>query len=105
EVRRSELSEHADVVLPVAAPTQKSGTFLNWEGRPRPFGQVFSTSMRSDAGVLDMVAAAMGAELGVATLEDVHRDLAEFAGWAGGGALDLAGPVAVAAAGDDVLAM
>ncbi|HLR57796.1 MAG TPA: NADH-quinone oxidoreductase subunit G [Beutenbergiaceae bacterium] len=104
EVRRSELSEHADVVLPVAAPTQKSGTFLNWEGRPRPFGQVFSTSMRSDAGVLDMVAAAMGAELGVATLEDVHRDLAEFAGWDGERAPGPAVPAAVPEAGEYVLA-
>ena len=38
EVRRSEVSEHADVVLPVAPTVEKNGTFVNWEGRVRPFG-------------------------------------------------------------------
>ncbi|WP_454927178.1 molybdopterin-dependent oxidoreductase, partial [Actinomyces oris] len=33
EVRRSEVSEHADVVLPVAPAVEKNGTFVNWEGR------------------------------------------------------------------------
>ena len=40
EVRSSAVTELADVVLPVAPPVEKAGTFLNWEGRPRPFPQV-----------------------------------------------------------------
>ena len=37
ELRPSEVTEHADVVLPVAAVAEKAGTFLNWEGRVRLF--------------------------------------------------------------------
>ena len=33
ELRPSEVTERADVVLPVAAVAEKAGTFLNWEGR------------------------------------------------------------------------
>jgi NADH-quinone oxidoreductase subunit G len=55
------VTERADVVLPVAAVTEKAGTFLSWEGRPRPFGQVFRDALTmSDARVLSMIAEAMG---------------------------------------------
>ena len=37
ELRRSAITELADVVFPVAATVEKSGAFLNWEGRLRPF--------------------------------------------------------------------
>ncbi|MFV0425558.1 MAG: NADH-quinone oxidoreductase subunit G [Beutenbergiaceae bacterium] len=83
EVRTSALSRYADVVFPVAPPSHKSGTYLNWEGRPRPFGQVFATHARSDAQVLDMLAAEVDIDLGTSSLEDVHRELAEFAAWDG----------------------
>ncbi|WP_420110684.1 NADH-quinone oxidoreductase subunit G [Pseudactinotalea sp.] len=83
EVRTSALSRYADVVLPVAPPTKKAGTFLTWEGRPRPFAQVFATSARSDAQVLGMLAAAIGVELGTDSLESVHRELSEIAAWDG----------------------
>jgi NADH-quinone oxidoreductase subunit G len=50
----------AEVVLPVADVTQKSGTFVDWEGRPRPFEQVFAVSgALSDARVLALVADAI----------------------------------------------
>src|SRR5690625_2441847 len=104
EVRRSELSAYADVVLPVAPPTQKEGTFLNWEGRPRPFERVFESSARSDAGVLDMLAAAVGAEIGVATIEDVHRELVEFADWDGARIPAPAVPARPAPEGEYILA-
>ncbi|TDE91718.1 NADH-quinone oxidoreductase subunit G [Occultella glacieicola] len=83
EVRRSAVTQHADIVLPIAPTTHKSGTFLNWEGRPRPFGQVFTTSALTDARVLGMLADAVGVDLGTRTLEDIHRELAEFDGWEG----------------------
>ncbi len=35
------MTEIADVVLPVAVVSEKAGTFLDWEGRPSPFPQVF----------------------------------------------------------------
>ncbi|MEV4192890.1 NADH-quinone oxidoreductase subunit G [Streptomyces toxytricini] len=37
ELRPGEVTDHADVVLPVAAVAEKAGTFVNWEGRVRPF--------------------------------------------------------------------
>ncbi|SED59225.1 NADH-quinone oxidoreductase subunit G [Ruania alba] len=82
EVRRSAVTDHADVVLPVAPPTYKGGTFLTWEGRPRPFDAVFEGRL-SDARVLDMVASAAGATLGGRSLEALHAELAEFSGWDG----------------------
>ncbi len=109
EVRRTAVSEYADVVLPVAATSQKSGTFLNWEGRPRPFGQVFATSRRSDAGVIDMICDAMDLELGTADVTAIHRELTTFAGWDGARvpapAADVAQPAGTdRAAGGHVLA-
>src|SRR5699024_2880477 len=83
EVRRSAVTEYADVVLPVAPPTGKGGTYLNWEGRPRPFDPVFDGSAMSDAAVLDMVADACRRPIGTRTLTDVHREIAEFGSWQG----------------------
>ncbi|HEY1439470.1 MAG TPA: NADH-quinone oxidoreductase subunit G, partial [Mycobacterium sp.] len=37
ELRHSAVTERADVVFPVASTTQKSGAFVNWEGRYREF--------------------------------------------------------------------
>ncbi|MCI0689005.1 MAG: NADH-quinone oxidoreductase subunit G, partial [Sporichthyaceae bacterium] len=37
ELRHSAVTELADVVFPVAAAAEKDGTFVNWEGRERPF--------------------------------------------------------------------
>jgi len=44
EVRASEITDRADVVLPVAPAVEKNGTFINWEGRLRPFGQARSAT-------------------------------------------------------------
>ncbi|HLR27382.1 MAG TPA: NADH-quinone oxidoreductase subunit G [Ruania sp.] len=83
EVRRSAVTAHADVVLPVAPPTGKGGTYLNWEGRPRPFEAVFDGSAMSDATVLDMVADACDRPISTRTLTDIHREIAEFGTWQG----------------------
>ena len=51
----------ADVILPGAAYTEKSGTYLDWEGRPRPFPAVLRDAlMMSDARVLAMIADELG---------------------------------------------
>ena len=76
EVRRSEISEHADVVFPVAPPVEKNGTFVNWEGRVRPFGQAHVSRARTDRQVLAMLAAEMGSDLHVNDLAELHRELA-----------------------------
>ena len=76
EVRRSEISEHADVVFPVAPPVEKNGTFVNWEGRVRPFGQAHVSRARTDRQVLAMLAAEMGSDLHVNDIAELHRELA-----------------------------
>jgi NADH-quinone oxidoreductase subunit G len=75
EVRRSEVTELADVVLPVAPPVEKPGTYLNWEGRPRPFPQALTSTSMSDHRVLDALADALGTTLGLRTLTQVHDEL------------------------------
>ena len=57
ELRESEVTKRADVVLPVAAVTEKAGTYLTWEGRHRPFPRVFDLpATYSDAQVLAQIA-------------------------------------------------
>jgi len=83
EVRRSEVTDRADVVLPVAPPVEKAGTFVTWEGRPRPFPQALTTTALSDFRVLDRLADALGDGLGLQTLADVHAELDQLGGWDG----------------------
>ena len=96
EVRSSEVSERADVVLPVAPAEEKNGTFVNWEGRVRPFGQAHVSHARTDRQVLGMLAAEMGEDLGVDDLEALHAQLAGLGLWGGarGGAVFIEPPAA-----------
>ncbi|MQA61455.1 MAG: NADH-quinone oxidoreductase subunit G [Actinophytocola sp.] len=64
EMRPSAVTEHADVVLPIATVDEKSGRFLNWEGRPRPFTVTLEgTNALPDCRVLDTLAVEMDADL------------------------------------------
>ncbi|GAA2720021.1 NADH-quinone oxidoreductase subunit G [Cellulomonas aerilata] len=83
EVRRSAVTERADVVLPVAPPSEKAGTYLNWEGRPRAFAQALSSTAMADHRVLDALADAMGVDLGLRTTADVHAELDALGPWDG----------------------
>lgn len=84
ENHHSAITEQADVVLPVAVVTEKSGTFLDWEGRPRPFGQVFRDSLaQSDALVLGMIATTMEQRLGAHDVPAIRRELGALGPWAG----------------------
>jgi NADH-quinone oxidoreductase subunit G len=83
EIRSSVVTERADVVLPVAAVAEKSGTFWDWEGRERPFEVVLETTLLSDYRVLDMLADEMGVPLGLRDIEQVRRGIAELATWDG----------------------
>ena len=83
ENHHSAVTEMADVVLPVGVVTEKSGTFVDWEGRPRPFGQVFRDAMMgSDASVLAMLADSMGHSLPGA-INDVRAQLGALGPWTG----------------------
>ncbi|QTE29125.1 NADH-quinone oxidoreductase subunit G [Pengzhenrongella sicca] len=83
EVRASAVTAHADVVLPVAPPTEKPGTFLNWEGRPRPFPQALASTAMADHRALDALADAMGVTLGVRSLAALHAEIDQLGSWDG----------------------
>ncbi len=84
ETRACEVTDRADVVLPVGVVTEKSGTFLDWEGRARAFGQVLpdSTSI-TDARALGLVARAMGRPLGNIEAGALRAELAGLGLWTG----------------------
>jgi NADH-quinone oxidoreductase subunit G len=109
EQRHSEVSLAADVVLPVAAAAEKTGTFVDWEGRPREFAQVFRSALTlPDARVLGMIADELDAiSFGRGDVAALRAELAEFGTWDGVRAeapSAPADPVAQPAAGEAVLA-
>ena len=64
ETRHTDVTERADVVLPVSVVTEKSGTFRNWEGRDRSFNVAIPTAgVLSDAAILEELARELGSEL------------------------------------------
>jgi NADH-quinone oxidoreductase subunit G len=79
ELRMSAVAERADVVLPIAPAVEKAGSYVNWEGRVRPFGTVLKTAAMSDARVLDTLGRELGVELGVGDVERVRAQLAALA--------------------------
>jgi NADH-quinone oxidoreductase subunit G len=84
EIAPSEVSARANVVLPVAAITEKSGSFLNWEGRARLFDAAVHDSLnRSDLRILSMIAEEMGAELNLGTVTAAAKEIASLGAWDG----------------------
>ena len=83
EVRATATTALADVVLPVAPPVEKGGSFVNWEGRIRPFGQALTSVERPDRIVLNDLAAEFGVDLGLATLADAVAQIRGFKPWNG----------------------
>ncbi|MBD0707157.1 MULTISPECIES: NADH-quinone oxidoreductase subunit G [unclassified Streptomyces] len=87
ELRPSEVTERADVVLPVAAVAEKPGTFLDWEGRARMFEAALKPEQMTrplaptDARVLHMLADALDSHLGLPDLKSVRRELDRLGGW------------------------
>lgn len=100
EVRSSEVSDYADVVLPVAPPVEKPGTFINWEGRLRPFAQVKASSAMPDRRVLHQLAAELGVDLEVYKLADAIAQFQELGTWEERAAFEPVPAAAVPAAGD-----
>jgi NADH-quinone oxidoreductase subunit G len=84
EIATSAVTERANVVLPVAAITEKSGSFLNWEGRPRSFDAAVSDSLnRSDLRILSMIAEEMGISLNLGTVTAAIKEIASIGKWDG----------------------
>ena len=84
ELRQSAVTERAAVVLPVAPVVEKAGTFLDWEGRPRPFAEALrGTNAMPDVRVLHVLSSAMGVELGLADVGAARAELHELGDWDG----------------------
>jgi NADH-quinone oxidoreductase subunit G len=79
EVRRTAVTSRADVVFPVAPVVEKAGSYLDWEGRRRPFDAVLQTVAMTDARVLDALAADLGVPLGCPDVTEVRAQLATLA--------------------------
>jgi NADH-quinone oxidoreductase subunit G len=108
EIRESAVTDRADVVLPVAPVVEKAGSYLDWEGRIRPFDATLeSTGALPDLRVLQQLAAEMGVDLGVPNVRSVQAEIASLGAWTGERpAAPTAAPVAPPrpAAGEAVLA-
>jgi len=84
EVRASDVSPYADVILPVAPVTEKAGSFVDWEGRVRPFEQIFAEpSSLTEVRILAGIAEEMGVGLGFRTVEQARAEMQSFGPWEG----------------------
>ncbi|MBU3707470.1 MAG: NADH-quinone oxidoreductase subunit G, partial [Mycobacterium sp.] len=90
ELRTSEVTALADVVFPVAPVAEKPGTFINWEGRPRPFDAALATNAAPDMRVLQTLADELGVDLGLRSVEAARDEIAALGLFGGGraGAFD-----------------
>jgi NADH-quinone oxidoreductase subunit G len=112
ELRESAVTPFADVVLPVAAQAEKEGSYVNWEGRIRPFELALTTNQISDHRVLDMLAGELGHFIETGTKRQIHDQFEALGPWSGGRGLGAAGasgqaeaaPVVGDGLGDFVLA-
>jgi NADH-quinone oxidoreductase subunit G len=76
EIRHSAVTEHADVVLPVAPAVEKAGRYVTWEGRRRPFDLTITNyGSMSDARVLDALAEELDIELNLPTVDAARAEL------------------------------
>jgi NADH-quinone oxidoreductase subunit G len=109
EIRESAVTAVADVVLPVAPHAEKAGSFVNWEGRVRPFEAALTTNSMSDHRVLDMLASELGVFLETRTQEQINDQFEALGPWTGAratssGAANGGGTAYGAGDGDVVLA-
>jgi NADH-quinone oxidoreductase subunit G len=84
ELRETDVTRVADVVLPVAPVTDKAGTFVTWDGRPRSFDAVFTNpSSLPDLRVLAGIAEELGRPLGFRTVTEVRAEMEALGPWDG----------------------
>ncbi|MDN3295557.1 NADH-quinone oxidoreductase subunit G [Streptomyces ficellus] len=113
ELRPSEVTRRADVVFPVAAVAEKPGTFLNWEGRARPFDAALEPQHMTrpvaptDTRVLHMLADTLDVHFALPDVQAVRRELDRLGAWDGtraGDPAESAAPLPRAGEGEAVLA-
>src|SRR5206468_5052296 len=85
ELRESPVTDRADVVLPVAPAVEKSGSYVDWEGRVRPFGTTLeSTGALSDGRVLHRLAEVLHVDLGLPSVEATQAEIQQLGAYQGG---------------------
>jgi len=84
EITHSAVTAIADVVLPVAAVIEKSGSFQDWQGSPRSFEKAVTDSLaRSDVKILSALADEMGSPISLPTVSATAREIAALGNWDG----------------------
>src|SRR5437763_1053934 len=84
ELRESPVTDRADVVLPVAPAVEKAGSYLDWEGRVRPFAATLeATAALPDQRVLHRLAEVMHVDLGLRAVRHTQREIAKLGAWTG----------------------
>ena len=83
ELRRSAVTDRADVVFPVAPVTEKAGTFVNWEGRHRAFPAALPPTATADMRVLAALADEVGVDLRLTDATTVRADIERLGSWQG----------------------
>lgn len=84
ELRETDVTRVADVVLPVAPVTDKAGTFVTWDGRPRSFDAVFTNpSSLPDLRILAGIAEELDRPLGFRTVTEVRAEMEALGPWDG----------------------
>jgi NADH-quinone oxidoreductase subunit G len=107
ELRRSAVTERADVVFPIAPAAEKAGTYVNWEGRQRSFAAALTPTATPDCRVLDTLADEVGIDLGFPTVAAGLAELNGLGVWDGAPAAAPsveAAPAPTPGAGEAVLA-
>jgi NADH-quinone oxidoreductase subunit G len=83
ELRESAVTDLADVVFPVAPAVEKAGSFMDWEGRIRPFEPSLHTNAFPDLRVLNFLADEIGVDLALPTALAAGDEMARLGLWAG----------------------
>jgi NADH-quinone oxidoreductase subunit G len=84
EIRQSDITEIASVVLPVAAVVEKSGSFMDWQGKVRKFDAAVEQSLnRSDVRILSMLADEIGKPINLPTVKSAQSELISLGNWDG----------------------
>ena len=84
EMRPSAITEFADVIFPIAAVTEKSGSFMSWAGTSRSFEKAAPDAQhRSDAYVLSLLSDAMGTPINLTGSKAAAKEFAAVGSWDG----------------------
>ena len=84
EIRQSDITDIASVVLPVAAVVEKSGSFMDWQGKVRKFEAAVDQSLnRSDVRILSMLADEIGKPIKLPSVKSARAEFDSLGNWDG----------------------